>query len=274
MEHIKGETLERRLETGGALSLAEGRRVLQQVCAGLEAAHTAGIVHRDLKPANIMLERGGRAVILDFGIARWASAMLQANTDTRGGQAHRTIWRRSSSRGQRLTTGLTSTRWAWWPTRCLPGRNPSRLNPHCHSLQTCQRAPAGSSGVEARSAPAPGGGDPALPRQSAARAVQRGPRDHLLADARQAPAWRGRRSSDAGLKGGCRRCPGRRCAGADSARDPRVEAGFSSARPCSRRALLGALARQQVGEQPQRAEGEQPGELAGQAAEPGPSPRT
>ncbi|MEM6993124.1 MAG: serine/threonine-protein kinase [Myxococcota bacterium] len=37
---------------------------------GLAAAHDAGIVHGDVKPENVMVSNTGRAIVLDFGLAR------------------------------------------------------------------------------------------------------------------------------------------------------------------------------------------------------------
>jgi len=71
MEYIDGVTLRRQLKLlGRPLALPEALAVLHPVCSALHYAHGMGIYHCDVKPANIFVERGGRVVLGDFGIAR------------------------------------------------------------------------------------------------------------------------------------------------------------------------------------------------------------
>ncbi|HET7291435.1 MAG TPA: protein kinase, partial [Vicinamibacteria bacterium] len=70
MELIDGVDLKHILKRRGALPPAEAYDVAIQVAEGLEAVHASGIIHRDLKTPNIMVDRGGVARLMDFGIAK------------------------------------------------------------------------------------------------------------------------------------------------------------------------------------------------------------
>lgn len=72
MEHVEGQSL-RDVIRGGVLGFDEILRIAVGICEGLEAAHHVGIVHRDIKPANIVIDRGRRVKILDFGLAKRAT---------------------------------------------------------------------------------------------------------------------------------------------------------------------------------------------------------
>lgn len=51
-----------------------------QIADGLGFAHEHGVVHRDIKPANIMIVRGERTKIMDFGIARLHVSDIKTQT--------------------------------------------------------------------------------------------------------------------------------------------------------------------------------------------------
>jgi serine/threonine protein kinase/Flp pilus assembly protein TadD len=74
MELVRGETLSARLKRAGKINTEEALPIALQLCQALGAAHQAGILHRDFKCGNVMLMGSGaavRAVVTDFGIARW-----------------------------------------------------------------------------------------------------------------------------------------------------------------------------------------------------------
>src|SRR5208337_865337 len=73
MEYIEGDNLHQLLKQRGKLEAAEAVDIMEQVAAGLAAAHREGIIHRDLKPGNIMRDANGRVVVMDFGLARTLS---------------------------------------------------------------------------------------------------------------------------------------------------------------------------------------------------------
>ena len=75
MEYLAGETLSQRLAREGRLALDTVVDIVEQIAAGLAAAHARGIVHRDLKPDNVVLVPvEGRQTelvkILDFGVSK------------------------------------------------------------------------------------------------------------------------------------------------------------------------------------------------------------
>ena len=70
MEYVEGQNLHQLLKERGKLEVAEAVNIMEQVAAGLSAAHREGIIHRDLKPGNIMRDVSGRVVVMDFGLAR------------------------------------------------------------------------------------------------------------------------------------------------------------------------------------------------------------
>ena len=78
MEFIDGPTLDSRLtaltERRERLPLADSVRVVRDAALALSYAHARDIVHRDIKPANIMIEKHGRVVLTDFGLAKLLSA--------------------------------------------------------------------------------------------------------------------------------------------------------------------------------------------------------
>jgi serine/threonine protein kinase len=85
MEYLDGRPLSAAIRERGALPAGEMARLLGDVLDGLGAAHAHGIIHRDLKPDNVFVTAGGRAKILDFGIAKLRPELSSMQDATRTG---------------------------------------------------------------------------------------------------------------------------------------------------------------------------------------------
>jgi len=72
MEKLEGREFKEIQLASGQMSAKQIMPFLEQICAGLQAAHDQGVIHRDLKPENIfVLDTQPLSLkVLDFGIAK------------------------------------------------------------------------------------------------------------------------------------------------------------------------------------------------------------
>jgi len=69
MEYVAGRPLSEVVRSG-PLSLRDCLAYGIQIGSALEHAHQHGTIHRDLKSSNVVIDAGGSAKVLDFGLAR------------------------------------------------------------------------------------------------------------------------------------------------------------------------------------------------------------
>jgi serine/threonine-protein kinase len=87
MEFVKGENLFEAVSLRGALPEAEIVSCISQIGEALMVVHQAGLVHRDVHPKNIMLRTNGKAVLIDFGIAKQVVPSNESSTNKDGHNA-------------------------------------------------------------------------------------------------------------------------------------------------------------------------------------------
>lgn len=77
MEFLEGETLKEFLmQNGGKIDTDKALNIIKPIIVSLDELHKAGLIHRDISPDNIMITKGNRVKLIDFGAAR------EANTNT------------------------------------------------------------------------------------------------------------------------------------------------------------------------------------------------
>jgi serine/threonine protein kinase len=75
MEYLEGPSLHQLVKSlpNRRLDIDDALRTSMYIGAALSHVHDRGLLHLDVKPANIVVVNG-RAILCDFGIARWQSA--------------------------------------------------------------------------------------------------------------------------------------------------------------------------------------------------------
>jgi serine/threonine-protein kinase len=73
MEYVEGQSLESLLRSR-RLEVEEALHILLPIARAVGYLHAHEVVHRDLKPGNILIDRTGRPVLTDFGLAKCLSS--------------------------------------------------------------------------------------------------------------------------------------------------------------------------------------------------------
>ncbi|MDG9718333.1 serine/threonine-protein kinase [Streptomyces sp. DH24] len=129
MELVDGPSLDDVLRDRGTLDPREAAGIGAKVMDALAAAHRAGVLHRDVKPGNILLDRSGRVVLTDFGIATMEDPGDGAATHlTRSGELVGSLDYLAPERAQGAQPGAASDVWALGATlyAAVEGASPFR----------------------------------------------------------------------------------------------------------------------------------------------------
>src|SRR3954452_22852554 len=72
MRYVAGDDIRSLVRREGPLAPERAARIVAQIGAALDAAHSAGLVHRDIKPANVLIANEDHVYLTDFGLTKHA----------------------------------------------------------------------------------------------------------------------------------------------------------------------------------------------------------
>ena len=122
MQYVEGTPLSGLLRESRALPASQVMDLVAQIADALRVAHASGIIHRDLKPSNVLVTRTGRAVLVDFGIARTCDTEPLTMTGTLVGTADYVSPEQCSGRSATPRSDLYSL--GMLAYECLTGHKP------------------------------------------------------------------------------------------------------------------------------------------------------
>lgn len=70
MEYIPGYSLKYSMDKEGVLSEKRALKFIHQIGEALQFVHEKNILHLDIKPSNILIDGGGKARLIDFGVSK------------------------------------------------------------------------------------------------------------------------------------------------------------------------------------------------------------
>lgn len=82
MDYIDGPSLNELVKKTGSISEQQALEYIKQVAGALKYVHSRNRLHLDLKPGNIMIDKNGKAILIDFGASKQYDEVEGENTST------------------------------------------------------------------------------------------------------------------------------------------------------------------------------------------------
>lgn len=82
MDYIEGTSLNDIIKVAGSLSEEKTLDYIMQIADALKYVHSLNRLHLDIKPGNIMIDKNGKAILIDFGASKQYDEVTGENTST------------------------------------------------------------------------------------------------------------------------------------------------------------------------------------------------